>query len=151
MPVSPPNAGPAPNRPARAEPISHEVRLRDVFNAVIAVGVFIAPWFNGDDLTTHGSIRMRILATIIGAFALWIFEHQRNIVAECLNAGLGAALITTPCWHGGIDATRVDSAIAGAVILGFSISCAIQIARASSATRFGRIGEFRIGPMPHNN
>lgn len=94
---------------------------------------------------------MRILAIVIGAVALWTFERQRNILAECLNAALGAALITTPCWHGGIDATRVDSAIAGAVVLGFSISSAVQIGRESPAARFERISEFRIGLMPHNN
>src|SRR5476649_478186 len=101
MPISPPSQKPAP-----------EVRLRDVLNLIIAVGVFIAPWYNGDDLTTHGSIRMRILAIVIGSVSLWIFVHQRQIFAECVNAALGAALITAPYWHGGLDATRLDSAIA---------------------------------------
>jgi hypothetical protein len=151
MPISPPIAEPGSNQPANDELISYEVRLRDALNFIIAVGVFIAPWFNGDDLSTHGSIRMRILAVLIGAVSLWIWMHQRHILAECLNAALGAALITTPYWHGGIDATRLDSAIAGAVILGFSISCAIQIARGSSAARFERIGEFTMRSTPHNN
>jgi hypothetical protein len=133
------------------EPASNEVRLRDVLSLFIALGVFIAPWYNGDDLNTHGSIRMRILAIVIGSVSLWIWIHQRHVLAECLNAALGAALITTPCWHGGIDATRLDSAIAGAVIFGFSLSCAIQITRRSSAARFERVGEFVIRPTPHNN
>jgi hypothetical protein len=133
------------------EPISYQVRLRDALNFIIAVAVFIAPWYNGDDLSTHGSVRMRILAIIIASVSLWIWMNQRHMLAECVNAALGAALITTPYWHGGIDATRLDSAIGGTVVLGFSISCAIQIARESSAARFERIGEFRIGCMPHNN
>jgi hypothetical protein len=140
-----------PTHPAKDEPASNEVRLRDVLNLFIAVGVFIAPWYNGDDLSTHGSVRMRILAILIGSVSLWIWMHQRHIVAEGVNAALGAALITTPCWHGGIDATRLDSAIAGTVILGFSISCAIQLARESSAPRFERLGGFAIRSTPRNN
>jgi hypothetical protein len=136
--------------PAKDAALSYQVRLRDALTFIIAIAVFIAPWFNGDDLTTHGSIRMRILAIIIGSVSLWIWFHQRHIAAECLNAGLGAALVTTPYWHGGIDATRLDSAIAGVVILGFALSCAIQIAREASAAKFERIGKFRIGPV-HNN
>ncbi len=130
---------------------SYQARLRDTLNLIIAVGVFIAPWYNGDDLSTHGSIRLRILAIAIGAVSLWVMVHQRHVAAECLNAALGAALITTPYWHGGVDATRLDSAIAGVVILGFSISCAIQISREVAATRFERIGEFSIRSMPHRN
>lgn len=108
---------------------SSETRLRDTLNLTIAVGVFIAPWYNGDDLTTHGAIRLRLVAVAIGALSLWIMLHQRNVIAEWVNAALGAALITTPCWRGGIDATRVDSAIAGVVIFAFSVSCALQIVR----------------------
>lgn len=132
------------------EPISNQARLRDALNLIIAAGVFIAPWYNGDDLTTHGSIRMRILAIVIGALSLWILLHQQHILAEGVNAALGALLITTPCWHGGIDATRVDSAIAGTIILGFSASCAIQIAREASA-RSERFGKFSVRSMPHQN
>ena len=106
-----------------------DVRLRDTLSLMIAVGLFIAPWFNGDDLTTHGAIRLRIIAIAIGALSLWIMVHQQNAVAEWVNAALGAALITAPCWHGGIDATRVDSAVAAAVVMVFSVSCALQIAR----------------------
>jgi hypothetical protein len=151
MPMFPPSEKPASNQPANDEPISYEARLRDALNLIIAVGVFIWPWYNGDDLTTHGSIRTRILAIVIGSVSLWILVHQRQILAECLNAALGAALVTTPWWHGGIDATRLDSAVAGAVILAFSISCAIQIRRESSMSRFERLGEFLIRASPHNN
>jgi hypothetical protein len=151
MPISPPSAEPISNHPAIDELASNEVRLRDVLNLFIAVGVFIAPWYNGDDLTTHGSIRMRILAIVIGSVSLWILIHQRHFLAECLNAALGAALITTPCWHGGIDATRLDSAIAGAIIFGFSISCATQIARKSSVKGFEHLGEYVMRSKPHNN
>jgi hypothetical protein len=107
---------------------SSQVRLRDAINLVLGVGIIVAPWFNGDDVSTHGAIRLRLVAFAICAVALWIISHQYQVGAELVNAGLGIALISAPCWRGGIDAQRIDFAIAGAVVFAFSASCVVQLA-----------------------
>jgi hypothetical protein len=116
---------------------------------VLGVAIVIAPWFNGDDLTTHGAIRLRIVAFAVCAVSLWIIVHQRDIVAEAVNAALGIALITAPCWRRGLAAQSIDNAIAGAIVFVFSASCVVAIARERRASRAGRI-PFRA-PHPFSN
>lgn len=111
------------------------VRLRDMLNLVIGVVIIVGPWFNGDAAATNGAIRLRLVAAAICAVSLWIVVHQHSGIAEWLNAALGAALISAPCWRGGIDPERVAFAIAGAMVSVFAASCALQISRES---RFDR-------------
>ncbi len=114
---------------------SFGVRLRDMINLVIGVVIIVGPWFNGDAAATNGAIRLRLVAGAICAVSLWIVMHQRHRAAEWLNAALGAALISAPCWRGGVDLERVTFAMAGAIVLVFAASCALQISR---ETRFDR-------------
>jgi hypothetical protein len=125
------------------------VRLRDMIALVLGVAVVIAPWFNGDDVTTHGAIRLRVVAFAVCAVSLWIIVHQRDIVAEVVNAALGLALITAPCWRGGLVAQSIDNAVAGAIVFVFSATCVVAIARERRASRSGRI-PFRA-PHPFSN
>jgi hypothetical protein len=111
------------------------VRLRDMMNLVIGVIIIIGPWFNGDAAATNGAIRLRLVAAAICAVSLWIVVHQHSSVAEWFNAALGAAMISAPCWRGGIDPERVTFALAGAIVAAFAASCALQISRES---RFDR-------------
>jgi uncharacterized membrane protein YfcA len=108
---------------------STEVRLRDMISFVAAICIVAAPWFNGDDALTHHAVRMRLVAIAISAVSLWILFHQRQAVAEWINAALACALITAPCWRGGLDAQRVDAATAAILVAAFSVSCALEIAR----------------------
>jgi len=138
---------PSPSVPREAElraaddQSSYEVRVRDVINLVIGVAIVVAPWFNGDDAATGGSIRLRIIAAAICAVSLWLLGHQRDRLAEWLNAALGAAMATAPFWRGGIDAGRIEFAIAGAIVFAFSASRALQIGRAAHLPR--NHGRFR--------
>jgi hypothetical protein len=119
---------------------SYEVRVRDVVTLVIGVGILVAPWFNGDDAATGGSIRLRIIAAAICAISLWLLGHQRDRFAEWLNAALGAAMVTAPFWRGGVDGGRIDFAIAGAIVFAFSASRAVQIGRSVHLPRnHGRV------------
>jgi hypothetical protein len=106
-----------------------------MLNLVIGVVIIVGPWFNGDAAATNGAIRLRLVAAAICAVSLWIVVHQHSGIAEWLNAALGAALISAPCWRGGIDPERVAFAIAGAMVSVFAASCALQISRES---RFDR-------------
>lgn len=115
------------------EASSPQVRLRDAIDLILGVAIVVGPWFNGDAVSTHGAIRLRIVALAICVVSLWIMFHQHQVGAEVLNAGLGIALISAPCWRGGIDAQRIDFAFAGAVVLAFSASCVVQLARKRQA------------------
>lgn len=106
---------------------NREVRLRDVLNLIIGIGIAVAPWFNGEDAVTHGAIRLRIVAACICALSLWIIMHQRDFRAEVVNAVLGLVLVTSPLWRGGIDPYRLEMAAAGMVVAVFSASCAVRI------------------------
>jgi uncharacterized membrane protein YfcA len=108
---------------------STEVRLRDMISLVAAIFIVAAPWFNGDDALTHHAVRMRLVALAICAVSFWILFHQRQALAEWINAALACALITAPCWRGGVDAQRVDAATAAILVAAFSISCAVEILR----------------------
>ena len=108
---------------------SHQVRLRDMITLIIGIGIIVAPWFNGDDLSTHGAIRLRIIAIAICALSLWLLDHQRHVLAEWANAALGVVLAVAPFWRGIIDAQSVGSTVAGVVIIACSASCALQSAR----------------------
>ena len=108
------------------------VRLRDMIDMMIGVTIFIAPWFNGDAFATDGSVRLRFIAMAVSGLSFWLLFHQRQAVAEWINAVLGALLVAAPLWRGGVSAQHVDSMIGGAVICVFSISCAIQLHRESA-------------------
>jgi hypothetical protein len=111
---------------------SVDVRLRDVIALVIGVAITVSPWFNGDDLATHGALRLRFIAIAISVVSLWIIAHQRQALAEWLNAMLGILLVSTLIWRHGGEAQRLDSVIAGLIVTVFSISAALQIQRESS-------------------
>ena len=108
---------------------SGDVRLRDVIALILGVAITVAPWFNGDDVATHGALRLRFIAIAISVVSLWIIAHQRQALAEWLNALLGIMLVSTLIWRHGADAQRLDSVVAGLILTAFSISAAIQIQR----------------------
>jgi hypothetical protein len=130
---------------------SDDVRLRDVIALILGVVITVAPWFNGDDLATHGALRLRFIAIAISVVSLWIIAHQRQALAEWLNALLGILLVSTLIWRHGADAQRLDSVVAGLIVTAFSISAALQIqrevqrsSRSSVALRDGRNGTHSI-------
>jgi hypothetical protein len=104
-----------------------QVRLRDFMNLVVGVIIVLTPFFNGDSVSTHGAVRLRFIACAIVVLSLWILMHQRSELAEWINAGLGAALISAPIWRHGVDAQRIETEIAGAIVVLFSLSCAIEL------------------------
>lgn len=118
-----------------AEESNEHVRLRDVINLMLGLAIIIAPWFTGDDASTHGAIRIRLIAVGVCAVSLWVMSHQRDQVGEWWNAVLGAALGTAAFWHAGVGLQRLECGIAGAIIIAFSVSSALQIARENRSGR----------------
>jgi hypothetical protein len=113
-----------------------EVRLRDFINLIVGVIIVLTPFFNGDAIVNNGAPRLRFIAIAIVALSLWILFHQRQAVAEWLNALLGIALVTAPIWRHGVDIQRIESLVAGAIVCVFSVSCALQVMREARAARY---------------